>query len=319
LSTETIKLDTAHSLRNIFGPKEEYLRLAEAKLDLKIVNRGSVLRISGAEANVARAKKLFERLVADCKKGYSIDKYTFGLVLEDAIRDESEEKADILAENRIEVPSKKRFITPRTPGQIKYVKAIREHDIVFSIGPAGTGKTYLAMAAAVSYFTRGEVGRMILARPAVEAGEKLGFLPGDIAQKVSPYLRPLYDALYEMMDINKIRRNIETGLIELAPLAFMRGRSLNDAFIILDEAQNTTSEQMKMFLTRLGFNSKVIVTGDITQIDLPSNRPSGLIEVQHILKGVHGVKFCYLTQHDVVRHEIVQKIVQAYARDKKQA
>ena len=201
---------------------------------------------------------------------------------------------------------------PRTAGQEDYVRAMREHDMVFCIGPAGTGKTYLAMAMAVAALTRGDVARLILARPAVEAGESLGFLPGDMYEKVSPYLRPLYDALYEMMEIPKIKRSLDTGVIEVAPLAFMRGRTLNDAFIVLDEAQNTTSEQMKMFLTRMGFGSKVVVTGDITQVDLPASRPSGLIEVSNILDDIEGIQFCRLTERDVVRHGLVQKIVRAY-------
>jgi len=312
LATKIINLDIPHSLKDVFGHREEYLRLAEKKLNLKIVNRGNMLRISGREEDIARGTGVIEQLLADCKKGYRIEKHDFELILNSVLDEKTEEDAESPINMRIEVPSKKRFITPRTPGQIEYVRAIRENDVVFAIGPAGTGKTYLSMAAAVSYFTRGDVSRMILARPAVEAGERLGFLPGDITQKVSPYLRPLYDALYEMMDITRIQRNIETGLIELAPLAFMRGRNLNDAFIILDEAQNTTSEQMMMFLTRLGFNSKAVITGDITQVDLPADRTSGLIEVQDILREIDGIKFCYLTEADVVRHEIVQKIVQAY-------
>jgi len=312
LSTEIINLDSAHSLRNVFGPGEEFLRLAESRLDLKVVNRGNMLRLSGSDDNIQKGKKLFEKLLSDCKQGYKIDKFEFNLALDQILEQGKPGRAKVLSESRIEVPSKKRFITPRTPAQAEYVKAIDANDIIFAIGPAGTGKTYLAMAKGVSYFTKGDYSRMILARPAVEAGEKLGFLPGDIAEKVSPYLRPVYDALYDLMDINKIQRNIDTGQIEVAPLAFMRGRTLNDAFIILDEAQNTTSEQMMMFLTRTGFNSKVVITGDITQIDLPAKQLSGLVQVQSILKDIKGIKFCYLTQQDVVRHEIVQEIVRAY-------
>jgi phosphate starvation-inducible PhoH-like protein len=212
----------------------------------------------------------------------------------------------------IPVPSRRKQITPKTINQKRYVDAIRNFDIVIGIGPAGTGKTYLAMAMAVSSLVRREVSRIILTRPAVEAGERLGFLPGDIAEKVHPYLRPLYDALYDMMEAEKAAAAIERGAIEVAPLAYMRGRTLNDAFIILDEAQNTTSEQMKMFLTRLGFNSKMVITGDITQVDLPASRPSGLIEIQGILKGVEGIRFVYFTEKDVVRHELVQQIIRAY-------
>jgi phosphate starvation-inducible PhoH-like protein len=212
----------------------------------------------------------------------------------------------------IEVSPKKRPVRPKGPGQRWYIEAIRHHDIVFAIGPAGTGKTYLAMAMAVSALLKHEVNRIILTRPAVEAGEKLGFLPGTLYDKINPYLRPLYDALYDMIDLERVTHLIEMGTIEIAPLAFMRGRTLNDSFIVLDEAQNTTSEQMKMFLTRLGFGSKTVITGDITQVDLPTGRLSGLIEVQRILKGIEGIRFAYLGEEDVVRHELVQQIVRAY-------
>jgi len=214
----------------------------------------------------------------------------------------------------VPVSSKRRFIIPKTDTQKRYLDAIREHDIVFGIGPAGTGKTYLAMAMAVNAFLKKQVSRIVLARPAIEAGEKLGFLPGDIQEKVNPYLRPLYDALYDMMEAEKSLKMIDRGVIEIAPLAFMRGRTLNDAFVILDEAQNTTTEQMKMFLTRLGFNSKAVITGDVTQIDLPSGRPSGLVEVIRILDGIEGITFINFSERDVVRHKLVQEIVKAYER-----
>jgi phosphate starvation-inducible PhoH-like protein len=212
----------------------------------------------------------------------------------------------------IPVPSRKKSITPKTATQKRYVDAIRSRDVVIAIGPAGTGKSYLAMAMAVSAMTRREVSRIILTRPAVEAGERLGFLPGDMYEKVHPYLRPLYDALYDMMEPDKVTTMTERGAIEIAPLAYMRGRTLNDAFIVLDEAQNTTSEQMKMFLTRLGFNSRMVITGDITQVDLPSSRASGLIEIQSVLKTVAGIEFVYFTEKDVVRHELVSEIIKAY-------
>jgi len=216
--------------------------------------------------------------------------------------------------NTLLVGQNKKQISPKTENQKHYVEAIKDHDIVFGIGPAGTGKTYLAMAAAVSALSKKEVNRIILARPAVEAGERLGFLPGDIFEKVHPYLRPLYDALYDMMDAEKVARLVERGTIEIAPLAFMRGRTLNDSFIILDEAQNTTTEQMKMFLTRMGFGSKSVITGDITQVDLPPERASGLIEVMKILESVKGISFIRFTDKDVVRHRLVQQIIKAYQK-----
>lgn len=219
--------------------------------------------------------------------------------------------------DHIPVASKRRFIIPKTTTQKAYIDAIRKYDIVIGIGPAGTGKTYLAMAMAISAFLKKQVSRIVLARPAIEAGEKLGFLPGDMYEKVNPYLRPLYDALYDMMEAEKASRLIEKGVIEIAPLAFMRGRTLNDSFIILDEAQNTTSEQMKMYLTRLGFNSKTVITGDITQIDLPQGRNSGLVEIVDILEGVRGISFVYFSEKDVVRHKLVQEIIKAYDKHEK--
>jgi len=221
---------------------------------------------------------------------------------------------DELYGDQIYIPPSRKVVIPKTPNQKVYVEAIRRHDIVIGIGPAGTGKTYLAMAMALSAYFNKEVSRIILTRPAVEAGEKLGFLPGTMYEKVNPYLRPLHDALYDMVDMDRAGRLIERGVLEIAPLAFMRGRTLNDAFVILDEAQNTASEQMKMFLTRLGFSSKTVVTGDVTQIDLPEKRSSGLVEVQAILKGIKGIKFVYFTEKDVVRHPLVQKIIKAYEK-----
>jgi phosphate starvation-inducible PhoH-like protein len=223
---------------------------------------------------------------------------------------------DLFLDN-IPVSSKRRFIIPKTDTQRQYAEAIRKYDIVIGIGPAGTGKTYLAMAMAISAFLKKQVSRIVLARPAIEAGEKLGFLPGDMYEKVNPYLRPLYDALYDMMEVEKASKLMEMGIIEIAPLAFMRGRTLNDSFIILDEAQNTTSEQMKMYLTRLGFNSKTVITGDVTQIDLPQGRTSGLVEAQKILEGVKGISFVFFSERDVVRHKLVQEIVKAYERYEK--
>jgi phosphate starvation-inducible PhoH-like protein len=229
-----------------------------------------------------------------------------------ALRQNPETPLKELLSNATTIVTKKRFVAPKTPTQKAYIEAIESHDIVIGIGPAGTGKTYLAMAMAVSALIKREVSRIILARPAVEAGEKLGFLPGDMIAKVNPYLRPLYDALFDMMDMERATRAIERGDIEIAPLAFMRGRTLNDSFVILDEAQNATAEQMKMFLTRLGFNSKAVVTGDITQVDLPPDRVSGLIEVRDILRQVEGIRFVYFDERDVVRHKLVQDIIKAY-------
>jgi phosphate starvation-inducible PhoH-like protein len=225
--------------------------------------------------------------------------------------DESANLKGVLLDS-ISVPSRKKQISPKTLNQKRYVDAIRSYDVIVAIGPAGTGKSYLGVAMAVSALTKREVARIILTRPAVEAGERLGFLPGDMYEKVHPYLRPLYDALYDMLEAEKVAALVEKGVIEIAPLAYMRGRTLNDSFIILDEAQNTTSEQMKMFLTRLGFNSKMVITGDITQVDLPASRPSGLIEIQSVLKSIEGIRFVYFTEKDVVRHELVAQIVRAY-------
>ncbi len=219
--------------------------------------------------------------------------------------------------NNIPVSSKRRFIIPKTETQKNYIDAIRNYDIVIGIGPAGTGKTYLAMAMAINAYLKKQISRIVLARPAIEAGEKLGFLPGDLYEKVNPYLRPLYDALFDMMEAEKAAKLIERGIIEIAPLAFMRGRTLNDSFIILDEAQNTTSEQMKMYLTRLGFNSKTVITGDVTQIDLPAGKTSGLVEVMKILKNIDGINFIYFSERDVVRHKLVQEIVKAYEKHEK--
>ena len=318
-TTAELFLEQHHRAREIFGAREERLRAIEQRLGVRIVARGGAAKINGHPQQVERAKAVLNYLLDEARKGYTIDQYHFLAALEKFSGAKSPEDVPAFPD-RIEVPSRKRYIFPRTPGQREYVKSMRQHDIVFAIGPAGTGKTYLAMAVAVSALVNDQVSRLILARPAVEAGEKLGFLPGDMAEKVSPYLRPLYDALYDMMEIPRIQKLMADGVIEVAPLAFMRGRTLNDAFIILDEAQNTTSEQMKMFLTRLGFNSKAVVTGDITQIDLPQKKASGLMEVRGILQGIEGIKFCYLTEGDVVRHELVQKIVRAYDEmDKKRS
>ncbi|MDD5771981.1 MAG: PhoH family protein [bacterium] len=298
---------------SLFGQNDKNINIIEDKFDAKLFSRGNELIIKGNRNSVEKVFFVIEELLKLIKKGNSISKDDIDLVIRSLQDEEMLKTSDILTED-LSVSRRDRHIKPKTLGQKKYVEAIIKYDIVFGIGPAGTGKTYLAMAMAVSSLKNKEVDRIILVRPAVEAGENLGFLPGSFSEKVDPYLRPLYDAIYDMMEIEKVQRLMDKGIIEVAPLAYMRGRTLNNAFIILDEAQNTTSEQMKMFLTRLGFNSKTVITGDITQVDLPSNRRSGLIEIQEILKDIEGISFVYFNGNDVVRHELVQKIIEAYAQ-----
>ena len=311
MSTAEITFSDQHLAGNIFGHNEENLRLLEKRFNVEVVARGNIVRITGDDGNVERARAFLDGLFKSGEEGLVIDKVDFQASIEDAGREEGPPRNEL---TRISVPNRKRFVQARTEGQNEYVKALAASDMVIAIGPAGTGKTYLAMAYAVSALTSGDTSRIMLTRPAVEAGESLGFLPGTLVEKISPYLRPLYDALYEMVGIDKIQRYIDTGIIEVVPLAYMRGRTLNDAFIILDEAQNSTSEQMRMFLTRMGFNSKVVVTGDITQVDLPQRKRSGLIIINRILQGIPGIRFCYFTEKDVVRHDLVQKIVRAYEK-----
>ncbi len=311
--TKKIDLEDNSIARNLFGRSGENIKRFEKKLGVELNTRGTVVTIEGGTDEVLLTERLIKELCGLLEKGYPL----YPTDLDYAIRVVSGDSAVHLVDvfmDTIYVSFKKKSIAPKSIGQKRYIDAIRKCDIVFSIGPAGTGKTYLAMAAAVSAFTKKEVDRIILVRPAVEAGEKLGFLPGDIVAKVDPYLRPLYDALHDMMDFERVQRLMERGTIEVAPLAFMRGRTLNDSFVILDEAQNTTIEQMKMFLTRLGFGSKAVITGDITQIDLPLARPSGLVEAQKILKGIEGIDFVYFTEADVVRHPLVQEVIKAYER-----
>lgn len=297
----------------MYGELDKNLKLIEDILGVEVRARGNNVFIEGENSAVDTAEKLIRELSTLTVKGHAIKpediRYAAKILSED-----KETSIKNIFDNAITVSSKRRFIVPKSEGQRLYIEAIRDYDIVIGIGPAGTGKTYLAMAMAVSSLIKREVGRIILARPAVEAGEKLGYLPGDMYEKVNPYLRPLYDALYDMMETDKASKLIERGVIEIAPLAFMRGRTLNDSFVILDEAQNTTSEQMKMYLTRLGFNSKTVITGDVTQVDLPTGRTSGLIEIQKILGGIEGIKFIYFTEKDVVRHRLVQEIIKAYER-----
>ncbi len=304
-------IENEQSLLSLYGDLDKNLRLMENIYGVHLSARGNRIQIEGDEKSVSNVERLIRQLVDMLAQGVITGKDD----VNDAIRAFSSDPSAALKDifqKTIAVSSRKRPVAPKNEAQRKYVEAIRKYDVVFGIGPAGTGKTYLAMATAVSALLRREVSRIILVRPAVEAGEKLGFLPGDLYEKVNPYLRPLYDALYDMIETEKANKLVERGDIEIAPLAFMRGRTLNDSFIILDEAQNTTSEQMKMFLTRLGFNSKTVITGDITQIDLPSGRISGLIEVQKILEGIEDIRFIYFTNRDVVRHKLVQQIIKAY-------
>ena len=303
---------------NVFGQFDQHIKKMERALNITVVNRDGVLKIIGGETAVNKARKIFEQLIELSKHGNIIQEqnvdYAIALSYED-----KEEALSAIDQDTICHTINGKPIKPKTLGQKQYVDAIRKKMIVFGIGPAGTGKTYLAMAMAIQAFKNDEVGRIILTRPAIEAGEKLGFLPGDLQSKIDPYLRPLYDALYQIMGPESFAKNMEKGLIEVAPLAYMRGRTLDNAFIILDEAQNTTPAQMKMFLTRIGFGSKVIIAGDKTQKDLPSSAASGLDVAMKVLKKVDGISFCELTSKDVVRHPLVQKIVQAYEEYEKKA
>ena len=293
----------------LLGQRDELLRVVESAFDSQILVRGNEITITGEEREAEKVALLFEELLEILGQGQTLTTDSVGKTI-DMIKDESAKPSAVLGDVILSVRG--RAIAPKTLGQKRYVDAIRQSTVSFSIGPAGTGKTYLAVATAVKALQDRDVSRIILTRPAVEAGEKLGFLPGTLYEKIDPYLKPLYDALFEMMDAEAFHRLMERGTIEVAPLAYMRGRTLNDSFIILDEAQNTTPEQMKMFLTRLGFGSKVVVNGDITQIDLPSGSRSGLVIVQEILSGIEGIRFVHLGAKDVVRHRIVQNIVEAY-------
>ena len=298
-------------IETLFGSHDANLKHIESILDVRLSTQGAQLIVEGGRAEEARVATIFEQLQQLREAGYELTngdvKTAADLIVENADLD----LRDYFLKGGQKQAGKRR-VNPKSVNQRRYLDAIEQHDIVFGIGPAGTGKTYLAMAQAVNYLLSKRVSRIILARPAVEAGEKLGFLPGDLQEKVNPYLRPLYDALYDMMDTEKAQRLLERGTIEVAPIAFMRGRTLNDAFVILDEAQNTTSEQMKMFLTRLGFGSKAVVTGDITQIDLPTGRASGLVEAMKIVRNIDGIAFIHFDDKDVVRHKLVQMIVKAY-------
>ncbi|MBE6785097.1 MAG: phosphate starvation-inducible protein PhoH [Ruminococcaceae bacterium] len=298
---------------SLFGSFDENIKLVEKEFDVTFITRGSEIKIKGEEEAVDKAKRAIKNLLLLINKGETLNEQNIRYVIS-LVRDGNEDKLSSMSSDCICISAKGKPIKAKTLGQKKYIEAIRNNTIVFGIGPAGTGKTYLAVALAVNAFRSKQVNRIILTRPAVEAGEKLGFLPGDLQQKVDPYLRPLYDALFDMLGAENFQKYQERGNIEVAPLAYMRGRTLDDSFIILDEAQNTTPEQMKMFLTRLGFGSKIVVTGDITQIDLPDGKKSGLVEVIKILKSVEDIETVKFTQKDVVRHRLVQDIIKAYEK-----
>ncbi|MBQ7465793.1 MAG: PhoH family protein [Oscillospiraceae bacterium] len=310
---QRIGIERMEEAIDVFGSFDENIRLLEQEFAVSIVNRGGEIVISGDAEGVMLAEKAVQALLTLSKKGEAITeqhvRYVIGLC-----RSGQSEKIAELTQDVICITSKGRPVKPKTIGQKDYVDSILHNTVTIGVGPAGTGKTYLAVAAAVAAFRDKQVNRIILTRPAVEAGERLGFLPGDLQSKVDPYLRPLYDALFDMLGAETYQKYLERGNIEVAPLAYMRGRTLDDSFIILDEAQNTSREQMKMFLTRMGFGSKVVITGDVTQIDLPGDKPSGLKEAMKVLRGVEGIGIMALTQEDVVRHVMVQRIIEAYAR-----
>jgi len=306
----TLNEQGAHQL---FGNHDENLRMLEDEFGVKISSRGSEIVVKGAAEDVGSVERLLAQMQELIGKGYPVKKSDFSTGMR-VVRDKPDTNlVDFFTDDSIQ-PAIRRVVTPRNVAQRMYLQSIQDHDIVFGVGPAGTGKTFLAVAAAAAALYDKQIKRIVLCRPAVEAGERLGFLPGDIAEKINPYLRPLYDSLYDIIGFEKVEKLLERSVIEIAPLAFMRGRTLNDAFIILDEAQNTTPEQMKMFLTRLGFGAKAVVTGDITQVDLPDGKKSGLREVRRILEGIEGIRFFDFSDRDVVRHPVVAKIVTAYDR-----
>ena len=298
-------------LASLFGTYDENLKQLESVFGVRIRTQGNELTVEGDPSGVTRTERTLAQLAGLMADGYRLANGDVKTAAQLIAADQQVELRDYLGKGATKAAGR-RQVAPKSLNQRRYLEAIDQHDIVFGVGPAGTGKTYLAMAQAVSFLLAKKVSRIILARPAVEAGEKLGFLPGDLQEKVNPYLRPLYDALYDMMEVDRVERLLERGTVEIAPLAFMRGRTLNDSFVILDEAQNTTSEQMKMFLTRLGFGSKAVVTGDVTQIDLPNARTSGLVEALKVVSQVEGIAFIHFDDKDVVRHRLVQQIVKAY-------
>lgn len=313
MSERIIEANSIESIVNLFGKFDENAKLIERELGVVLINRDTMLKITGEERAVSRAESVLRELLKIASRGEAINEQNIRYLVDMPKETTGEEFQDALKDS-ICVNARGTPIRPKTIGQKKYVDAIRNNTITIGVGPAGTGKTYLAVAMAVLAFKRKEISRIILTRPAVEAGEKLGFLPGDLQNKVDPYLRPLYDGLFEMLGAENFTSYQEKGMIEVAPLAYMRGRTLDDSFIILDEAQNTTREQMKMFLTRIGFNSKVVITGDVTQVDLPDGKKSGLKNAIKILKGIDDIAIFNLSERDVVRHPLIQKIIKAYAR-----
>jgi phosphate starvation-inducible protein PhoH and related proteins len=315
-ASSELEVDDTRVLLALAGPRNERLKLLETEARVTVGLRGNKILLEGNAEDVALAERFLAETAALLKQGVDVQSRDVARAIR-VLRSEPHVQLRDMFDDAVPVGAGKRPVGTRGVAQKRYVESIRTHDLTFGIGPAGTGKTYLAMACAVSALQSRQVKRIVLTRPAVEAGEKLGFLPGDLAEKVNPYLRPLFDALADMLDFDRAEGLIERGQIEVAPLAFMRGRTLNDAFVILDEAQNTTSEQMRMFLTRLGYNAKAVVTGDITQVDLPEGRTSGLAEARELLEGVEGIAFCHFSEVDVVRHPLVQKIIVRYeARDR---
>ncbi|MST95386.1 MAG: PhoH family protein [Pedosphaera sp.] len=311
MTTETLHFDNARLAQQLFNHDSHNLQSLETELGVKATSREGWIKLEGPSADVERAKHLFQLLETSVKNGTHIRNREFAQAIS-VVKDEGVAALKSLYDERIHTSVKKSHVTPKTTGQKKYIEAIRKHDVTFGIGPAGTGKTYLAMAMAVAALKEEKVSRIILTRPAVEAGEALGFLPGDLYEKIAPYLRPLHDALHDMLPAEEIQRHTERGVIEIAPLAYMRGRTLNHAFIILDEAQNSTTEQMFMFLTRLGHSSRAVITGDTTQIDLPAHKHSGLVEAQRALRQTEGIAIVEFQKKDIVRHPLVQRIVSAY-------
>jgi phosphate starvation-inducible protein PhoH and related proteins len=312
-ATETLQFENGRVLQSLYANDLKLLKLLEEQLDVKVTTRDGWVRIDGEPEKVEQGRRVFEQLDRARQGGVAIRKHEFMYALRSAL-EPTEAGLEELLDTKIVCSPKRPPIVPKTAGQRAYLRAIQTFDMVFGVGPAGTGKTYLAMAMAVSALKKEQVARIILTRPAVEAGEALGFLPGDLKEKIMPYLRPLYDALHDMVEAEEVQRYMERGVIEIAPLAYMRGRTLNRAFVVLDEAQNTTTEQMFMFLTRLGAESKCVVTGDHTQIDLPANKRSGLVEALQALRETEGIAFNHFSERDVIRHELVQRIVGAYRR-----